>query len=70
MLFIAKRERTHNVFYVDYDTFLVDNFDATRYVEEIMKQSEIEDESDVTAAFSRLTFGIDILNKQIQEQVK
>ncbi|PHZ14047.1 uncharacterized protein RHIMIDRAFT_200796 [Rhizopus microsporus ATCC 52813] len=34
-----------------------------------MKQSEIEDESDVTAAFSRLTFGIDILNKQIQEQV-
>lgn len=70
MLFIVKREWTHNVFYVDYDTFLVDNFDATRYVEEIMKQSEIEDESDVTAAFSRLTFGIDILNKQIQEQVK
>ncbi|CEI86306.1 hypothetical protein RMCBS344292_00749 [Rhizopus microsporus] len=56
--------------YVDYDTFLADNFDATRHVEEIMKQSEIEDESDVTAAFSRLTFGIDILNKQIQEQVK
>lgn len=70
MLFILKEKELTTYYDVDYDTFLADNFDATRHVEEIMKQSEIEDESDVTAAFSRLTFGIDILNKQIQEQVK
>lgn len=54
----------------DYDTFLASDFDARNHVDAIVKKSEMEgDESEISAAFSKLTFSLDMLNKQIQEQV-
>ncbi|KAI9486654.1 MAG: Golgi transport complex subunit 5-domain-containing protein [Benjaminiella poitrasii] len=56
--------------YIDYDTFLAENFDASDYASTIIKQSQkADDTTDIGIELSKLTFSIDIVNKQIREQV-
>ncbi|KAG1042930.1 hypothetical protein G6F43_011776 [Rhizopus delemar] len=58
--------------YITHDTnkYIASDFDARNHVDAIVKKSEMEgDESEISAAFSKLTFSLDMLNKQIQEQV-
>ncbi|KAG1141788.1 hypothetical protein G6F37_007660 [Rhizopus arrhizus] len=58
--------------YIAHDTnkYIASDFDARNHVDTIVKKSEMEgDESEISAAFSKLTFSLDMLNKQIQEQV-
>ncbi|KAI8388643.1 Golgi transport complex subunit 5-domain-containing protein [Radiomyces spectabilis] len=55
--------------YIDYDTFLSDEFDANSYANTIVNQSGTGDGSDIGTALAKLSFSIDSLNKQIQEQV-
>ncbi|KAI7898782.1 Golgi transport complex subunit 5-domain-containing protein [Cokeromyces recurvatus] len=55
--------------YIDYDTFLSDNFDANNYASSIIKQSQEDDTTDIGVELSKLTFSIDIVNKQIQDTV-
>ncbi|KAI9250271.1 Golgi transport complex subunit 5-domain-containing protein [Sporodiniella umbellata] len=56
--------------YIDYDLFLAENFKPESYVDTVVQTAEHEkDEEEISTAFSKLTFGIDMLNKQIQEQV-
>ncbi|KAI8980400.1 Golgi transport complex subunit 5-domain-containing protein [Pilobolus umbonatus] len=56
--------------YIDYTTFLSDDFDALTYASSIIKNStSTGDESDIATAITTLSYGIEILTKQIQEQV-
>jgi hypothetical protein len=56
---------------IDYDTFLSDDFDANRYTTSIITESGVSSDAiDVHTELSKLAFSIDIVNKQIQEQVK
>lgn len=55
---------------IDYDTFLADDFDANKYTSAITTETEAPvDETDISTELSKLTFSIEIVNKQIQEQV-
>jgi hypothetical protein len=53
---------------IDYDTFLSDDFDANKYATSIITESS-NDATDINVELSKLAFSIDIVNKQIQEQV-
>ncbi|RCH84577.1 hypothetical protein CU098_001481, partial [Rhizopus stolonifer] len=56
--------------YIDYDTFLSKDFDANTYATSIVKKSELSSDAiDVGTELSKIAFSIDIVNKQIQEQV-
>ncbi|EPB89138.1 hypothetical protein HMPREF1544_04005 [Mucor circinelloides 1006PhL] len=56
--------------YIDYDTFLSEGFDANTYASAIIEESESStDATDIGTELSKLAFSIDIVNKQIQEQV-
>ncbi|KAL0140262.1 Golgi transport complex subunit 5-domain-containing protein [Mucor lusitanicus] len=56
--------------YIDYDTFLSEEFDANIYASAIIEESESStDATDIGTELSKLAFSIDIVNKQIQEQV-
>lgn len=56
--------------YIDYDTFLSEEFDANTYASAIIEESELStDATDIGTELSKLAFSIDIVNKQIQEQV-
>ncbi|KAL0089842.1 Golgi transport complex subunit 5-domain-containing protein [Phycomyces blakesleeanus] len=55
--------------YIEYDTFLSTDFDSNSYANTIVNQSGTGDGSDVSTALAKLSFNIDSLNKQIQEQV-
>ncbi|KAI9254403.1 Golgi transport complex subunit 5-domain-containing protein [Helicostylum pulchrum] len=56
--------------YIDYDTFLADDFDATKYTTSIITESTASSDAiDIHTELSKLAFSIDIVNKQIQEQV-
>lgn len=55
---------------LDYDTFLSDDFDANDYATAVIKESEeSNDATDISTELSKLAFSIDIVNKQIQDQV-
>lgn len=59
-----------DMFDVDYDTFLSEEFDANIYASAIIEESESStDATDIGTELSKLAFSIDIVNKQIQEQV-
>lgn len=59
-----------DTFDVDYDTFLSEEFDANIYASAIIEESESStDATDIGTELSKLAFSIDIVNKQIQEQV-
>ncbi|KAI7888110.1 Golgi transport complex subunit 5-domain-containing protein [Mucor mucedo] len=56
--------------YIDYDTFLAEDFDPNKYTTSIITEAEISSDAiDVHTELSKLAFSIDIVNKQIQEQV-
>ncbi|CEP16124.1 hypothetical protein [Parasitella parasitica] len=56
--------------YIDYDTFLSKEFDANVYADTVIQESESStDATDIGTELSKLAFSIDIVNKQIQEQV-
>ncbi|KAG0185544.1 hypothetical protein DFQ28_009182 [Apophysomyces sp. BC1034] len=63
--FALREADTH----IEYDTFLSDEFDANSYANTIVNQPGTGDRSDVSTALSKLSFSIDSLNKQIQEEV-
>lgn len=59
-----------NIKAIDYDTFLAEDFDANKYTSAITTETEAPvDETDISTELSKLTFSIEIVNKQIQEQV-
>ncbi|RUS18936.1 Golgi transport complex subunit 5-domain-containing protein [Endogone sp. FLAS-F59071] len=59
--------------YIDYKSFLADNFDANAYanatINGSLDGSSGGDGSDVATALAKLSFSVDSLNKQIQDQV-
>ncbi|KAI8647395.1 Golgi transport complex subunit 5-domain-containing protein [Parasitella parasitica] len=56
--------------YIDYDTFLSEEFDANIYADTVIQESEsLTETTDIGTELSKLAFSIDIVNKQIQEQV-
>ncbi|CAO3639916.1 unnamed protein product [Cunninghamella echinulata] len=55
--------------YIDYDTFLSEDFDANNYAYDIINESDTGDGTEIATALSKLSFSIDSLNKQIQGQV-
>ncbi|KAF9430931.1 Conserved oligomeric Golgi complex subunit [Podila epigama] len=54
--------------YADYDSFLVDQFDPNTHANSIIHQSA-KGEIDIATSLSSLSFSIDSLNKQLQDQV-
>ncbi|KAI9491511.1 Golgi transport complex subunit 5-domain-containing protein [Zychaea mexicana] len=50
--------------YIDYETFLSDNFDANKYADSI-----IHDGGDAATALSKLAFSITSIDKQIQNEI-
>ncbi|GAN05361.1 conserved oligomeric Golgi complex subunit 5-like [Mucor ambiguus] len=66
---LGSKVLTH-MFDVDYDTFLSEEFDASTYASAIIEESKSStDATDIGTELSKLAFSIDIVNKQIQEQV-
>lgn len=50
---------------------MADDFDATKYTTSIITESTASSDAiDIHTELSKLAFSIDIVNKQIQEQVK
>ncbi|KAG0344090.1 Conserved oligomeric Golgi complex subunit [Podila humilis] len=54
--------------YTDYDSFLVDQFDPNTHANSIIHQSA-KGELDIATSLSSLSFSIESLNKQLQDQV-
>lgn len=54
----------------EFDNFLSDDFDANAYAEAVANQTATDDGTDVATALSKLSFSIESIDKQIQNEVR
>ncbi|KAL1926826.1 hypothetical protein VTP01DRAFT_5472 [Rhizomucor pusillus] len=55
--------------YIEFDNFLSDDFDANAYAEAVANQTATDDGTDVATALSKLSFSIESIDKQIQNEI-
>ncbi|ORZ19511.1 Golgi transport complex subunit 5-domain-containing protein [Absidia repens] len=55
--------------YIDYDTFLAEDFDANVYAHNVINESDNGDKTEIATSLSKLSFNIDSLSKQIRGQI-